>query len=196
MPNSDSPCIIEQAETRRCEEPTMVGSHCTALLKGCGVTFHRFSLAASVFAVALLLTAMTDGLPPDCYAQESDRQDLSEDTALRFPQPRITEQQWVVFQAEVMAKPGAEIIERPEAPDLTIIAVPDEYTMVYFTRRGPAHPAVIVAQVVSREGKVLVQHNGYFAGSEQEFSRWLLAVAEQADSLKRSLPDQREQRRP
>jgi hypothetical protein len=136
---------------------------------------------AAAPAVALILALAAFGTL-DVLAQ-----DKTQELALRFPQPRITPQQWAAFRAEVMALPDAEIIVRPDAPDVTVIAVPRDYTIYYFTERGQAHPAVIVAEVVSRNGAVAVHHSGYFAGSEAAFSRWLLAMSSQAEQLNHSL---------
>lgn len=107
--------------------------------------------------------------------------------APRFPQSAITPAEWSLYLKEVQAKPGAEIINRPDAPDMTVIAVPGEHAMYYFTQSGPAHPAVIVARVVSRDGAVSIRHNGHFAGSENAFAAWFVDFTKQIDGMRRSM---------
>ena len=90
----------------------------------------------------------------------------------KFPQPRITAEQWRTFFEEVKAKPGARNISRPDRPDVVVIAVPAEHAVYYFTKPGPAHPAVVIAQVIQQGTVISIRHTGYFAGSEEAFARW------------------------
>jgi hypothetical protein len=110
-----------------------------------------------------------------------------EQAAPRFPRSQITTAEWDAYLREVKAKPSAEIINRPDAPDMTVIAVPGEHAMYYFTQSGPAHPAVIVVRVESRDGAVSIRHNGHFAGSEKAFAAWFLDVTKQIDGMRRSM---------
>lgn len=110
-----------------------------------------------------------------------------DETAPRFAQSQITPAEWATYLKEVQAKPSAEIINRPDAPDVMVIAVPGEHAMYYFTQSGPAHPAVIVARVVSRDGAVSIRHNGHFAGSEKAFAAWFLDFTKQIDGMRRSM---------
>lgn len=126
-------------------------------------------------AIVLLLTAAA--LPVHAQA----------DAGPRFPQAAITTAEWASYLREVQAKPSAEIINRPDAPDVMVIAVPGEHAMYYFTQSGPAHPAVIVARVVSRDGAVSIRHNGHFAGSEKAFAAWFLDFTKQIDGMRRSM---------
>lgn len=111
----------------------------------------------------------------------------AEDDGRRFAQSAITPAEWAAYLKEVEAKPSAEIINRPDVPDVMVIAVPAEYAMYYFTQSGPAHPAMIVAQVVSRDGAVFIRHNGHFAGSETAFASWFLDFTKRVDGLRRSM---------
>ena len=133
---------------------------------------------AAVFFFSLAGLMIGIGLPPAARAG---------DTAPRFAQSAITPAEWEAYLKEVEAKPSAEIINRPDAPDVVVIAVPAEHAMYYFTQFGPAHPAVIVAQVVSRDGAVFIRHNGHFAGSETAFASWFLDFTKQVDGLRRSM---------
>lgn len=133
------------------------------------------ALRIGLAAVIMLLAAAA--LP----AQAQD------DAAPRFPRAQITMAEWGAYLKEVQAKPSAEIINRPDAPDMTVIAVPGEHAMYYFTQSGPAHPAVIVARVVSHDGAVSIRHNGHFAGSEKAFAAWFLDFTKQIDGMRRSM---------
>lgn len=83
----------------------------------------------------------------------------------------------------------AELIVGPEAPDVTIIAVPQEFTIYYSPARGRRiQPSWWRGSYHGRG--VFVRHAGYFAGSKSAFSRRFLAIAEQADGLRQSLEDQ------
>jgi hypothetical protein len=128
----------------------------------------------------LLLLGLSTGLP---LAQ-------AQDSAPRFPQSKITKAQWDTFLVEVKAKPGAQDASRPERPDIAAIAVEREGTMYYFTKSGAAHPAVVIAQVATRDGAVFLRHSGYYAGDEQAFARLFKGYTEEADKMRRSLEGQ------
>src|SRR5215831_15234623 len=95
------------------------------------------------------------------------------DDARRFASSHITPQEWQAFFDEVKAKPGARDISRGDVPSVTAIQVPSELTIYFFTRPGgAAHPAVVVERVVTKSGATYIQHDGYFAGSEDAFAEW------------------------
>ena len=94
------------------------------------------------------------------------------DPAKRFPHSQITADQWQIFLDEIKSRPGVQNVSRPGQPDILALAVPSENTLYFFTNGGPAHPAVVVEQVVQDGNGVSVRHTGYFAGSEQAFAKW------------------------
>lgn len=137
--------------------------------------------SVSRFGILLALLLGLSAGPPSAAAQES---------APRFPQSKISKAQWDTLLAEVKAKPGAQDASRPERPDIVAIAVEREGTMYYFTRSGAAHPAVVIAQVATRDGAVVLRHSGYYAGDEPAFARLFKGYTDQADKMRRSLDEQ------
>jgi hypothetical protein len=144
------------------------------------MTLYRWFFVGRVLGLALLFLSMA-GVLFFSNAQEPTP---------RLPQSKITEAEWATFFNEVKAKPGAQDASRPDRPDIVAIAVEREGTMYYFTKPGPAHPAVVIAQVVQRDGTVFLRHNGYYAGSEQAFARWFKGFTDQVDKMRRSLDEQ------
>ena len=106
------------------------------------------------------------------------------DQSRRFPQPRISAQEWQTYFDEVKAKSGAQDISRADRPDVVAIAVPSEQAVYYFTKPGGAHPAVVIAQVIQRGTAILIEHSGYFAGSEEAFAKWFGAFANQSEFVR------------
>lgn len=94
------------------------------------------------------------------------------DTGRRFPHSQITREDWYTYLGEVRAKPDVEVFTPEGQPETTAYFVPSDQAVYYFTTSGPAHPAVLVAQLYEQNGKVRLQNFGYFAGSEQAFSVW------------------------
>jgi hypothetical protein len=107
--------------------------------------------------------------------------------APRFPHPRITAAQWQILLDDVKAKPGAKDISRPDVPDVTAIVVPEEFTVYYFTKPGPAHPAVIIQHSEERAGNLRVAYTGYYAGSEPAFAAWFDAFRRRSQDVLKSL---------
>ncbi len=66
-----------------------------------------------------------------------------------FSQQKITTEQWQTLRTRVKTAPGAREVPRPEQPDVEPVEVPEEHTVYYFTRGGPAHPAVIACRSVT-----------------------------------------------
>ncbi|HXW23665.1 MAG TPA: hypothetical protein VEK73_02870 [Xanthobacteraceae bacterium] len=112
---------------------------------------------------------------------------VSSEPAGRFPQSHITVAEWQTFLAEVKAKPGARDVSRPERPDILAIAVEPELTFYHFTKSGPAHPAVVVEQVIQRDGAIYIQQFGYYAGAEDAFAQWFGKFQERADAIREGL---------
>jgi hypothetical protein len=135
---------------------------------------NRYKSASYVLILALAIT-----LSHLAHAQS--------DPPRRFPQSHITAQQWEEFFKEIKAKPDAQDVSRPQTPDITVIAVPSESTMYFFTRPGPAHPAVVVERVTQKDGHVYMNHTGYFAGSEEAFAKWFNAFQARSDSVRSSM---------
>ncbi len=124
---------------------------------------------AAFFAVALA----TAGLAVTATA----------DAAPRFASPHITPEEWQSFYDEVRSKPGAQDISRPDVTGVIAISVPGERTVYYFTRPGPVHPAVIIEQVVLRDGRMTLRYSGYYAGSEAAFAQWFDAFRRRSQGV-------------
>lgn len=101
----------------------------------------------------------------------------SADTARRFPHSQITMGEWNTYLKEVKAKPGVQMLKPKDRPQTVAYFVRAERTAYYFTTGGPAHPAVVVARLYERDGKVKLQNFGYFAGSEEGFAQWFGSFA-------------------
>jgi hypothetical protein len=84
----------------------------------------------------------------------------------------------------VKAKPGARDVSRADSPDILAIVVNPEFTFYYFTKSGPAHPAVVVEEIIKRDGAIYLQHYGYFAGSEEAFARWFGGFQKRTEAIR------------
>lgn len=105
----------------------------------------------------------------------------------RFPHSHITPAQWQAFLDEVKAKPGVQNISKPEQPGILALSVQSENTLYFFTNGGPAHPAVVVEQIIQDGGNIGLQHTGYFAGSEDAFAKWFNAFRARAAAVRESM---------
>jgi hypothetical protein len=96
----------------------------------------------------------------------------------RFPQAKISAEQWQTYLDGVKSKPGAQI---REVSEFTIIEVREELELFVFTRPvHPAHPAAIHRRIFNKDGAFYVTTNGYYAGSQAAFDP-LFAWYKQAD---------------
>lgn len=99
---------------------------------------------------------------------------------LKFcPTPRITEDQWRAYLAQVQAT-----MRELKGDNKTIfvdegmrVFRDDATKIVYsFTQPGhAAHPALIFRQPVVRDGKMFIRQTGCFAGKEEPFADWFRA---------------------
>lgn len=77
-----------------------------------------------------------------------------------------------------------------EYPDYIQVVVLEVRRMYFFTREAhPAHPAVVIRNVVESDGRIVIQTGGYAFGSRAEFELWLdrfksrdAAIREQLES--------------
>jgi hypothetical protein len=104
-----------------------------------------------------------------------------------YPTPRITQEQWARYGAEVRQNHGAslEVFE-----DKQLIAFSDERTLTFwiFTlKKHPAHPALITRQVYEEVGQIRVRQIGYFAGSEDEFAKLFREYQMRNEELKQAV---------
>jgi hypothetical protein len=96
----------------------------------------------------------------------------------RFPQARISVEQWQTYFDEARSKPGSQ---SREVREFTIIEVRDELELFVFTKPvHPAHPAAIHRRIFNKDGAFYVTTNGYYAGSQAAFDP-LFAWYKQAD---------------
>ncbi len=92
---------------------------------------------------------------------------------------------WNRLWDEVTAKPGADVEILRGSPVVQVVLA-DEKTVYYFTKPPhPAHPGVVKRAVVEREGAATVATEGWAAGSQAAFERWLEAFSDQDRALKR-----------
>jgi hypothetical protein len=127
-------------------------------------------------APALLLLALA---PAAAAAADGGR---------RYAQSQITVGEWQAFFDEVRATPGARDISSPQVPSVTVIEVPGERTLYFFTAPGgAAHPGVVVERVLSKGGATYLQRDGYFAGSEEAFRAWFDAFAQRSRAIRNAL---------
>jgi hypothetical protein len=89
----------------------------------------------------------------------------------RFPQARITAEQWRTFLQETRSKEGAVAIRYV---NLTRIVVRQEAAVYFFTRPNhPAHPAAVRRSMVIYADKQYVHTSGYYAGNPRAFVAWM-----------------------
>jgi hypothetical protein len=120
----------------------------------------NFSTIRRLITIAVLATASAP-----LFAQAGDPP--------RFPQPRITVEEWQTYFDEARAMPDAQILESA-APDQVIVQVLKRSLVIVFTApTHPAYPAVVRRQVVAdAKGDVRFARTGHFAGEEAAFSKW------------------------
>ncbi len=72
---------------------------------------------------------------------------------------------------EAMSKPGIAVIEEHDYKKVTIAS---ERTTYFFTLPAhPAHPAVVIQEVVEEKGAIYLQARGITAGDRKIFEQWL-----------------------
>ena len=96
----------------------------------------------------------------------------------RFPQPRITQEQWVAFEAEVEATPDVEC-RYLKALQYQCFLGPhgqnpsSHATMWIFTRPGhPAHPACSRGILFLEPHRAAMDRSSYYAGDYEAFKTW------------------------
>lgn len=107
---------------------------------------------------------------------------LAEDT-WRFPTDQISTQDWKTYLDETLAKPG---VNAYEAAGQIIIEIPQEAAVYVFTAdTHPAYPAVVKRQAVERDGRIVIDRKGHYAGDRAAFDYWW----KQFDELDRGVRD-------
>lgn len=95
------------------------------------------------------------------------------------PRPTVWNRLW----DEVTAKPGAEVDILRGSPVAQVVLA-DERAVYYFTKPPhPAHPAVVKRAVVERDRAAADATEGWTAGSNEAFQRWLETFAAQGEAL-------------
>jgi hypothetical protein len=96
---------------------------------------------------------------------------VSADEDRRFPNEKITKEQWQTYRQELLARPGATT---SVIADQLIIAFPEEANTYYiFTEpKHPAYPAIVIRKLVEANGAISVRRTGYYAGIESAFANW------------------------
>lgn len=91
----------------------------------------------------------------------------------RFPQIRITTEEWQTYFDETRALPDTQVLEKA-APDQVIVQLLKRSLVFIFTApTHPAHPAAVRRQlVVDAKGDVRFARTGHFAGDETAFANW------------------------
>ncbi len=94
----------------------------------------------------------------------------------RFPNGKISLQQWQTYLSEVRSIPGIRCDNRE--PWLLVCDSSSERSMWTFTRAGhSAHPAVtkgvLVSSNVSGQTLIGIDRSGYYAGRHEAFSKWM-----------------------
>ena len=107
------------------------------------------------------------------YDLAAEGQDLDADGSpqdWRFPSDRISAQQWQIYLDETLAKPGVNAYEA--AGQLIVEVGPENAIYVFTTPAHPAHPGVVIRQVVERDGHVGLTRRGHYAGDSRAYDRW------------------------
>ena len=104
-----------------------------------------------------------------------------------YPSPRITQEQWARYGAEVRQNHGAsqEVFE-----DKQLIAFSDDRTLTFWVftlKKHPAHPALITRQLYEENGEFRVRQIGYFAGAEEEFAKLFREYQMRNEELKQAV---------
>jgi hypothetical protein len=104
----------------------------------------------------------------------------------RFPTERITVIEWATYLAEVKALPGVQIKEGDQ--QITISqAKPNAVIYSFTTAKNPAHPGVVIREIVKRGDGYYIDRKGYYGGDIREFDRWWHAFDVLDEKIKNDL---------
>jgi len=106
--------------------------------------------------------------------------------AFRFPSDRITPIEWAIYLAEVKALPGVQIKESNQQTTITQ-AKPNAVIYSFTTAKNPAHPGVVIREIVKRDDGYYVERKGHYGGDALEFDRWWHAFDALDEKLKSEL---------
>lgn len=89
-----------------------------------------------------------------------------------FPRAQISFSDFQNYLKQVKSKPHVQQFTTDNRPETIAYFSDAERTAYYFTTSGPAYPALTVARLIERDGKLALETSGYYAGSEQAFDEW------------------------
>jgi hypothetical protein len=93
------------------------------------------------------------------------------DEGRRFPDEHITVEDWNTYIAEVKALPDVTINESDQ--QTTIVQQKPSVVIYSFTApNNPAHPGIVIRQLVMTKDGYGMHRTGYYAGSREAFARW------------------------
>ena len=72
---------------------------------------------------------------------------------------------------EAMSKPGIVVIEEHDYKKITVAS--ERITYFFTLPAHPAHPAVVIQEVVQENGAIYLQAKGITAGDRKIFEQWL-----------------------
>jgi hypothetical protein len=104
-----------------------------------------------------------------CVTLSTSAQDLE----WRFPDDRITFEQWTSYFDELAHKPGAVFTEKDQHCIINLFSDPNQPALYVFTKPGhPAYPAVVIRAVITKEGQSQLVRHGHYAGDQAKFDKW------------------------
>ena len=113
------------------------------------------------FAFALFLAL---GVTVSTYAQDFE---------WRFPNDRITFEQWTSYFDELAHRSGAVLTEQEQYYVINLFNDPSQPALYVFTKPGhPAYPAVVIRAVVTKNGQSQIVRHGHYAGDQAQFEKW------------------------
>ena len=88
-----------------------------------------------------------------------------------YPKAKISKAQWSKYYNKVQS--SFKVTER-KIPRQNLVTYSDKGSSMLFafTSPGhPAHPAMVIRQIVKRGGSISIMQIGYFAGNEKPFAK-------------------------
>jgi hypothetical protein len=109
-----------------------------------------------------------------------------------YEDSKITPEQWQEYYDSVQSEFGET---REEVPDAMLVLFENASSSTYYAftlPEHPAHPAWITRKLVDRDGEVVMDLIGYFAGDEEPFSELFQDYAELTYQIRSDLEAQKE----
>jgi hypothetical protein len=105
--------------------------------------------------------------------------------------PQMSRLEWLQLRAQIMGQADVECLAR--TPQVQRCASDVLRTIWWMTEVGhEAHPAMVRQALVRKDGSVVLETSGYFAGDQGAFRRWYTAVLRddqrELQSIVRKLP--------